>query len=322
VVLLGYALLVGWPLVVAAVLGAFVRTERGRRRWYVGAGVALVLTALLILVGHGWRGGHTVGGMSSVIALLVGAGVAVVLRSRRPRESRTYHRRRLTDGVVVGALLLCLPMAQAAGTADLLFAVAGQCLALWLAAIVLVATRPAVHPHEQLIVGACVTGVLVLTAATAATATLGGAPDDTPFAHDTVPVAALAGVRVPPATARAYADLRAAVPTARDGRPTPMFALDEMAGLVYVLGGTAAGPEWTDDNSPTRSPAVLRLACRSGEVDRTRPPVVILDRPMDQASVAALASCGFDFPDSYRKAATAHVADRTIRLFVPTAASR
>ena len=68
---------------------------------------------------------------------------------------------------------------------------------------------------------------------------------------------------------------------------------------MYVLGGTVAGPLWTDAASPDRSAAILELACRNGDVDLTRPPILLLTRTVDPSSVAALDACGFDYPDDY-----------------------
>ena len=60
-----------------------------------------------------------------------------------------------------------------------------------------------------------------------------------------------------------------------------MLALDQLAGLTYLVGGVPMGSTWTDAVSPRRTAGILALACRNGDVDPTLPPVLLLDRPLD-----------------------------------------
>ena len=119
---------------------------------------------------------------------------------------------------------------------------------------------------------------------TASTAALPGSPD----------------LRISPTVAAEYdAVLTALAPYLDPTSPAPFYALDRLSGLVYLLGGHVIGSPWTDASAPERSAGLLALSCRRGDVDPNRPPVVLVNRPVDEASVAALQGCGFDFPSGY-----------------------
>ena len=118
----------------------------------------------------------------------------------------------------------------------------------------------------------------------ASTASLPGAPD----------------LRVSPTVAAEYdAVVTALAPYLDPTSPEPFYALDRLSGLVYLLGGHVIGSPWTDASAPERSASLLALACRRGDVDPNRPPVVLVNRPVDAASIAALRGCGFPFPSGY-----------------------
>jgi hypothetical protein len=162
------------------------------------------------------------------------------------------------------------------------------------------------------------TMLIVAVAAIAGTTTMMSPFKTTGYRSDTTSVGAL-GVRLPPGVARQYAALqRSLAPYVTPGA-TPVFTLDERAGLTYLLGGVPMGSTWTDSGTPERTAGILELACHNGDVDRTRPPVLLFNRTPDPAVVRALGVCGFAFPRDFR---ALHVAGGPpgIRVYV-TAAS-
>ena len=313
------AVLFAVPAVAAYVVAVRLPPAAAQRyaRPLVLAGV--LATGVLIPLFSGWRGGDDKGRVmvAVVLALLLAALVAATApASRRPGTAGPSVR---TPDRLVVVVLLLVPVGQALGTNVPLVYVAGECLAMWVAGVVVLASRPGRPAGSSYAVAAGVTMLVVAVAAIAGTTTMMSPFKTTGFRSDTASVGAL-GLRLSPGVARQYAALqRSLAPYVTPG-VTPMFTLDERAGLTYLLGGVPMGSTWTDSGTPERSAGILELACRNGDVDRARPPVLLFNRRPDPAVIHALGVCGFAFPHDFR---ALHVAGGPpgIRVYV-TAASR
>jgi hypothetical protein len=100
----------------------------------------------------------------------------------------------------------------------------------------------------------------------------------------------LAGLRVAPSEAAMFADLRAATGTsASTGRP--VFAFDEMPGLVLALNGTSVGEPWYSAIDQTRTAAGIRSECAKQPIAAAHA-VVLFSRDPRPVDEGALASCG------------------------------
>ncbi len=277
----------------------------------------VVATGVLVPLFSGWRGGDDRGRVmvAVVLALLLAALVAATIPAGRPPEEAGPSGR-LTDTLVVAVLLL-VPVGQALGTNVPLVYVAGECLAMWVAGVAVLAARPGRPAGSSYAVMACVTMLVVAVAAIAGTTTMMSPFKTTGFRSDTASVDAL-GVRLSPRAARQYAALQRSLAPYVTRGITPMFTLDERAGLTYLLGGVPMGSTWTDSGTPDRTAGILELACRNGDVDATRPPVLLFDRAPDPAVIRALGGCGFAFPHDFR---ALHVAGGPpgIRVYVAAA---
>jgi hypothetical protein len=311
------AVLFAIPAVATYVVAVRLPPAAGQRwaRSLVLAGV--LATGVLVPLFSGWRGGDDKGRVmvAVVLALLLAAVVSATVPGSGPPDA-SGPSRRSPDRLVVGVLLL-VPVGQALGTNVPLVYVAGECLALWVAGVVVLASRPGRPAGSSYAVGASLAMLVVAVAAIAGTTTMMSPFKTTGFRSDTVSLGAL-GVRLSPGVASQYAALQRSLAPYVTRGATPMFTLDERAGLTYLLGGVPMGSTWTDSGTPVRTAGILELACRNGDVDRTRPPVLLFNRTPDPAVVHALRVCGFAFPRDFR---TLHVAGGPpgIRVYVAAA---
>jgi hypothetical protein len=260
-----------------------------------------VIVGIVIPLAVGWHGGR---GGGVMLAVAMGALVGSLIAAGLPRASSVKMRRpqRVSERWVV-AVLVGVPVLQAAGTNVSILYVSAECLALWIALVPLVASRA---PRSRISVFAVETNLIVCVAAVALLAgstTLLSPFNTTGVSSDTVRVADLGGQRLAPTTAREYAGLEQAVAPYVERGVTPVLTLDRLAGLTYLVGGVPMGSTWTDPWSVSRTAGILELACRNGDVDREHIPVLILDRGLDPAVIRALRGCGFDYPSEFRRLA-------------------
>jgi hypothetical protein len=293
--LLSAAVVVAFPLLVGLVVArAALRRgdERAASRVLVGVAAA---TTVVVPLAVGWRGGDT--DERAVIALALGslvvAYVAGVWLCRGPLPGRSAGR-----WVVV--VLAVVPFLQAAGTNVVLLHVAVECIALWVAVAVLLAAR---GESSSTAAGAVLVNLAVLAVTTAMVA--GSNTLLTPFktgsvGEDSVRVPQL-GVRVGATEASQYRALAVALAPYVVPRSTPVLALDQKAGLTYLVGGVPVGSVWTDPHNVPRTAGIVDLACRNGDVSARVEPVLLLDRPVDPALRDALSRCGVDYPGGYRE---------------------
>jgi hypothetical protein len=270
-------------LAVPSLLGTLTR-----RTWaiVVGALVTGVLPPLLA----GWRGGDGHGKI--MVAVVLAALVGAVVPAARPHLPRG-------PGAWMALVLLLVPLAQAGGSTVPLTHLVGSCLAPWVAVVVLLAVLTPRPAWAEVAVWVNLAVAVVAVAAIGGSTTL-----MTPFASDghaddTVTVPSL-GLKVSPREASEYAALVGALTGHVTPGETPMVTLDRKAGLTYLLGGVQLGSAWTDVETPERTGGLIELDCRRR--DRPPPaPVLLVDRPVDDALVRALRACGASYPDEYEE---------------------
>jgi hypothetical protein len=262
------------------------------RAWLIGS--ALVSTAVLPFA-LGWHGGDDRGRVVVGIALggLVAGTLAVVV-------ARPYARSASTHSRIIGFVLLLVPFAQAAGTNVPLPYVALECLAAWVALLLLLAADTASFPIGSTAVLANLATTVVATAMIAGSTTMLSPFRTTGFTTDTADVASL-GLRISPKVAKQYAALRQALEPYLVAGRTPVITLDEKAGLTYMLEGVPVGSTYTSAASPTRTSGILELACERGDVPSDRRPVLLLDRPIDAGLARAMRGCGFGELADYQR---------------------
>jgi hypothetical protein len=267
--------------------------ERGARWWLLGAAV---VTAGVLPFLVGWHGGSDRGRAVVAIALaglLAALVVALVPPTRGPLPGHG-------TGRAVVVVLLLVPVLQAVGTNVPLIYVTVECVAMWMALLLLLVAH--LEPSHVAVsaVLADLAVFVVGTALVAGSTTLVDPFNAGDVGEDTVRVPGL-GVRVAPDLAREYGALTTALGPYVERGVTPVLALDQKAGLTYLVDGVPAGPTWTDRASPARTAGILALACRNGDVSADQRPVLILDRRPDPALTQAMTSCGFDYPAAYRR---------------------
>jgi hypothetical protein len=292
VIALGAAVL-GAPLWAGLVAARRVGRRRPEvaRRWLLGGGIlALVLT---VVVASGGGATRIWGFLGLVLAALVAAAIGAYLSGRRPIPGGR-------SGWWVAAVLFLVPVLQTAGSNVPPLYVIVECLAMWVGLVLMLVAHapPGGLAREAVLVNLGV--VVVATAIIAGQSTVASPFKTSPLPDDTTTVPGL-GVRLAPAQAKQYAALRTALAPYVVKDTTPVLTLDQLAGLAYLVGGVPAGSTWTDQWTPSRTAGILELACRRGDVPSERPPVLIVDRSVHAAVAAAMARCGFPFPQGYRR---------------------
>ncbi len=287
--ILGVVLLV--TLFVAVVLSRAGRLQAARVWLLVGA----VLSIAVVPFAAGWRGGDGHGRVVVEVALggLIAALIAALLSRSRvvPQTS---------EGRFVAVVLLLIPLLQAAGTNVVLPYIAVECIATWIALILMLAADGDGFPVGSTAVLVELAVLIVATAMICGTTTLMTPFKTSSYADSDSPRVPGLGVRLSQKTADQYSALDKALnPYLTPGR-TPMITLDQKAGLTYLLDALPAGSTWTDVASPTRTAGILELACDNGDVpDAT--PVLLLDRKVDRYLAQAMQRCGFDYPADFRR---------------------
>ena len=311
VIALGAAV-IGAPLWVGLVAARRVGRRRPEvaRWWLVGGGALALLLTLVVTSGGGVTRVWCFLGL--VLAGLVAAAIGAHLSGRRPLPGRR-------SGRWVAAVLFLVPVLQTAGSNVAPLYLVYECLAMWVGLVLMLVAHapPGGLAREAVLVNLGV--VVVATAIIAGQATVISPFKTSPLPDDTTAVPGL-GVRVAPAQAQQYAALRNALAPYVVKDTTPVLTLDELGGLAYLVGGVPAGSTWTDQWTPSRTAGILEMACRRGDLPSERPPVLIVDRPVHAAVAAAMAGCGFPFPQGYRRL-DLHGGPPGVTAWVPTAPS-
>jgi hypothetical protein len=280
---------------------------RGRRlRWFavglVGVGAAASAWRLWV---DGALAGGTVNltrfsvGVILVIALAVLVGLAVLLDRRRGIEVPSLRRERKRGWVMLGLLLL-LPILQALGTGNPLYFMAVNGFAAWVAVGIAIATGIESAPvAARALTGVAVAGAVLLTALIAKDSLWSHPYRTEPRYLTTTTVEGadgLGSIRLDPATAAAYTDLRRQLDPYIDPPGRPMMAFDEMAGIVLLLDGRPVGEAWYSAIDPVRTATGIRTSCAEGrDWWAGRAPVLLFRRPISDIERSALRDCGLDF---------------------------
>ncbi|GAB1645615.1 hypothetical protein [Krasilnikovia sp. MM14-A1259] len=212
----------------------------------------------------------------------------------------------LRAGVLLGTLVV-LPLGYAFGTSNPPLKVAVLAFGAWMAILVAVVTgldRRA--PAARGLMAAVAAGALLVSTCLA----IGGLwrnpylTERLDRATAAVPgVPALDGVRIEPAQARAYADLRARLGPYLTPPGRKVIGLDMIAGVVLLLGGRSVGEFWYSANDPARIRAGIAAECADGPPwPAGRAPILVLTRPVRATDADLIAPCGLQLPD-YRQLA-------------------
>ena len=305
-------------LLIAAV---FATLARGRF-WHLVARVLVVVGLALSLrriLADGDLAGGTVNLTRFPIAviglLLVPAliGITAVIRDRStvsgaaPDIGSSLTRPGGRSWAVL-AMLVLLPVTQAAGTSNALHWMAINALAAWAAVVIAVLTGiEAAPPEARWLAGAATVGLVVVTACVAINGVLVNPYRTAGRYYTTAAVAgvpALASLRLHPQAASAYADLHERLLPWIEPHSRAVMAFDNMPGLVLMLDGRSVGTAWYGATDPVA--ASIWAECQQPEPwwgDRA--PILLFNRPVSDVEVAILRGCGYDFATDYRLLAPA-----------------
>lgn len=312
---------------VSALVGAgpLLVARRTSPSWSRALVVAGPLTAVAVVAAL--TGSLPQGGVRSIFALastLTALFVLAVLVTVVPADkadkadhvpTRPGDRRRRTRAV--GAMLLLVPVAQALGTGNDLYFLVLACTAPWLALLVTgwLSARDGAASDRAALSTILVVSLLVI-GWTAVSATLlhpyrtsGYADSDTPLEV----AGPLQGIRLDSDTAGSYESLAGALAPHLD-RHTSVLGLDEIPGLVLLLGRPPLGEAWTSSIDPERTAAGTRSACERGTGSVT--PVILSQRPLTRIDVNPLRECDIAFYADYRLLPTPG-APAGVRAYVP-----
>jgi hypothetical protein len=300
-----HAVRVGFPVMLVALASRLAPSRRTHPAWAAAVVLAFAVFWAIAVDRHGWQGGpsHVRAYSPTVLALVVTVFLAGV-RLGRPSLRE------------LGPLLMlaAIPLSQAFGTSNPIWMVAANAFAAWFALVVWCAASSAVRPVAGLVTWLGAASIVVLVSLIAGNGMLAHPYRTTAYSEDTASVPGLTSVRVSPELARQYAALRRALRPYLSEGPAPILALDRMSGLVFIVGGTAAGEPW--NGTPLRSGAILKRACDHDEVGPDDPPIVLLNRPPAQPDLDALRACGFAFPADFTELGV-RGGPPGVRVFVP-----
>lgn len=267
--------------------------------WYV-LPVAVSAAALPLLAG--WRGGgaHGRAAIAAIIAALLMAFVAWALnlahapwRTLQNCEHSTFY---------VPFTLAILPILQGLGASIPLLYSALACMALWVSLAIIFASGPVWRPPMRWMTWTSIAACICVAAALGGSTTLLTPFKTSGFSASTETLTGVSELQVSrELAAQSLALKRALAPYVQGTSRTQYYTLDQLNGYVYILGGKVIGSPYTSASAPERSADILAFACRRGDVDFSRPPILLLNRVIDPASSDALAGCGFAFPQTYRE---------------------
>lgn len=313
------------PLLLMAALLPFI--GRFRRTSVALTLVALALAAVQVARHDGVMAGSpnlpaflvtVFAPLAAVAVLLVSTGMAT-LRDRGRGASCDGGLRETAPRRVVYAMLVALPLAQAAGTGNPVHYLAVTGLGVWAAAVTAVLTAPSIDRVARLLVAGSMTGLVLATTLIAVDGLwnrpyrTSGYAASTATAED---VPALASLRLDPGAADDYARLRAELRAYVEPPGRAMMAFDGMAGIVLLLDGRPVGEAWYSGTAPERSAAGIRRACDGSPWWGERTPLVLFSRPVTRLERGALRACGLSLRRDFREL-FAEVDGRELEIFVP-----
>lgn len=236
-------------------------------------------------------------GATYIFLLLIGSSVLVGLSAARRRGPSPTAAQPLFP---VGILLLLLPFVGSVGTGnDVLFGVMWH-LAPWFALLVVMCLR-----CEEVGMARSIAGPLLGISMIISLVQLYHGYIEQPYGlggsltKQTEPVPRSLGqsrLRVDQRTARSLEQL-VALPALQKLQPgTPILALYDMPGVVYLLRGVSPGRVWFE-SAPRSWATNCRLLSKS-KVDRAAT-LLLVDRPIDPVMSKCLSRSGFPPPEAY-----------------------
>ncbi|WP_405065945.1 hypothetical protein OG558_29585 [Kribbella sp. NBC_01510] len=314
-------------LLVAAAVAVIARW-----RWLRIAAGVLVLVAFALSVrrvvadgaavgGSGHTSRYTVTLLAAVLVALVTA-VAAVVAGRLRLTDRSVLSRENARGWVVLGLLVVLPMVQAFGTNNPLYTIGFNAFAAWAAVMIAVVTGIWATP----IVARATVGIVAVASLVAVASIAYTGLFQYPYrsvGHTQLTAAAslpaLKGLYVEPLAERNYSKLATELRAYLQPAGRPILAFDKMAGIVLMLQGKPLGEAWVAPKERSRTAAGIEEVCRNGPPwGASRPPIIILNRPISDVEVTALRACGLDFQADYTLLAPAKDTIK-LQVYVPRA---
>jgi hypothetical protein len=274
----------------------------------------LVLSVRRVVVDDGALGGsqHTatypVTLLAAVLVAVVAAAGALIAGKVGVTDCSRLSRENTRTWVILGLLVL-LPLVQAFGTNTPLYTIGFNAFAAWAAVMIAVLTGIWATPIvARVTLGLVLVGSLVATTSIAYTGLFRypyrSVGHSQLTAAATLP--ALKGLYLSPAAEQNYSKLAADLRPYTEPSGRPMLAFDKMAGLVLMLGGRPVGEAWIAPKERERTAAGIEHVCRNGRPwDSSRPPLILLNRPISDLEITALHACGLDFHADYEQLAPA-----------------
>jgi hypothetical protein len=254
-----------------------------------------------------------------LVGSALGLSVVVVERIRAVGSSLPRDGAR---GVVVLAMLVLLPLTEAAGTGNAILRMAFNGLALWAAVLIAVVTGiERAAPVARLLGKAALAATVGLATIISATASW-AFPYRSP-GHDVTSEAtslpALRGLTLEPATAGQFDRLYAALAPYRSDVARPIMGFDEVPGLVLALDGRSVGEAWYSHVDRGRTMAGIAAACAAGPPRSWagQLPLLLVTARLTTGDVAALRACHIGFANDYRRLALVGGLPR-VSVYVPT----
>ena len=299
-------------LLITAVAAVALRTRLTSRIVAVLGITTTILSFWILLTAGAFTGGnqnirtYSVG-LTLVLALTLIVALGTLLDRRRPFSNTSSLRRESWRGAAVVAMLLALPLTQAAGTGNPIYYMVFNCLSAWAALIIFVLTGIEGAPQvARALTAATAAGAVVLASAIGTTALWlhpyrAASPSLSTAVVSGVP--ALRSVRVEPRMAGVYSQLRRELePYLIPGGGTYMMGFDGMAGIIFALDGRSVGEAWYSGIGRQRTAAGIRAVCHDGKGPwGARPPILLFSRKISGTEIGALKACGLEFARDYRQ---------------------
>lgn len=313
------------PLLVAAVVAVAWRRRAGWAVAAAGAGLSLWYAVRAGGLGGGRLHLFTyVGTLLLVVIFALVVALAVGFADRRAARVCALTADGTRGRLLLGTLVL-LPVLQALGTNNPPLVNVVNGFAVWLAVLVAVLTGMETAPRAARALTAGVAAAAVVATAGIATGGLWRHPyrqAANDVATAAVPgVPALASVTLDPATAAQYSALRRALEPWLQAPGRPVMAFDTMAGLVLVLDGRPVGEAWYPARDAVRTAAGIVAECDTeGPWTGAGVPLLLFNRPVQQAEIRVLRRCGLTFGTAFRRLEAPGAPDG-LRVYVPTGRS-
>ncbi len=84
-----------------------------------------------------------------------------------------------------------------------------------------------------------------------------------------------------------------------------MIGVWNVPGEIYALGGISPGEPWYIGVSTKRNIENVKYSCKTGQIDKKDPPIILLSMEPPLEFLDALSDCGINFPEDYRKVGSA-----------------